>query len=849
MTVEESNWARVKELLDRASKLPVEERRSFLDDVCGDDEDLKNEVWSYLAIEDEMGSFIGDPYFERRAESGAMLERRIGPYRLLELLGSGGMGEVYLAERVDQEFEQRVAVKLVRGGADGGEIGDRFRHERQILANLEHPYIARLLDGGTFDHGRPYFVMEHVEGQPIDEYCENLGLDVDARLDLFEKVCEAVQFAHRRLVVHRDLKPANILVDTDGVPKLLDFGIAKVLDPEVRGPETELVRPLTRAYASPEQIRGEAVTTASDVYSLGVLLYELLTGHRPFKEDGAGEPLTPISGDQVPVRPSSVLSRPRPRGAAVDGEEQPEPAANPVLRRRLSGDLDHIVLMALRFEADLRYGSVQELLDDLERFRQGRPVAARKGSLSYRVGKFGRRNSGRLVLAGVGFSLLTSLGWIQVQQKEVEQERLLAVRESKKADELGEFVVRIWGRVPPETSEDFTNEEQRIRREFWLEQLDRAREETEDLEDPGARAAMWGVIGRSYRLSGFFDDAELAQRNALSIRRMRGDYPGREYAVALSLNNLAITLRQQDRYQETARYLRIAEEVPLGDGILERRLRARILSNLAGIEKQLGNLERAVPIREEALSLRLDLQRDMDAELDRDVSGEERPIDFDEDDARQVKLEVAVTRVGLAADRRSSGKPEDAKKELVTAIRLLEEFGDEEERVANARRHLAGVHLDLGELDLARIEYDRSSNVFEDGRGMAHQRRAWEIEGARLAAAEGDVRSARSNLCSAIRPRHQRNPDSPRLVEYLGPLAEIALQSRDEIGAWMAAAEVQRILGANGLSSWDWRGGPAMEVLAGLGVVQPAPETDAYATWIGTSEPSPEFDLEKLCPR
>ncbi|MEM1206261.1 MAG: serine/threonine-protein kinase [Acidobacteriota bacterium] len=827
MTVEESNWARVKELLDRASELPVEERRSFLDDACGDDEDLKNEVWSYLSIEDEMGSFIGDPYFERRAESGALVERRIGPYRLLKLLGSGGMGEVYLAERVDQEFEQRVAVKLVRGGADGGEIGDRFRHERQILANLEHPYIARLLDGGTFDYGRPYFVMEHVEGQPIDEYCESLGLDVDTRLDLFEKVCEAVQFAHRRLVVHRDLKPANILVDTDGVPKLLDFGIAKVLDPEVRGPETRLVRPLTRAYASPEQIRGEAVTTASDVYSLGVLLYELLTGHRPFKEDGAGEPLTPISGDRVPVPPSSALSRPRSRGAAVDGEEQPEPAADRVLRRRLSGDLDHIVLMALRFEADLRYGSVQELLDDLERYRQGRPVAARKGSLSYRVGKFGKRNSGRLVLAGVGFSLLTSLGWIQVQQREVERERLLAIQESEKADELGNYMVKVMGEPPGDPFEDRTEKERSIEEEVWLTLLDRAASNIESLKDPGARAAMWGAIGTSYRQAGHFGKAVNAQRNALQTRLERGDYPGREHAVALSRNNLATALRGLDHFREAAGHLRLALDSLPGATLEERALRASILSNLAGMEKLLfGDVGQSILRRTEALELRRGLEAENGSTLD-----------------------VARTLVGLAADYRSAGDPQAAKSNLVEAIEILERIGDEEERVANARRHLAGAYLDLGEIVEARAEYQRSSTYFADGRGKAHHRRDWEIEGARLALAEGDLATARGTFCSLALPLHEWDPETLRLVAIFGLLAQAVLQSGDGNGAWMAAAEAHRILAANGLPTGDWRGRQAMEVLVGLGVIQPAPETDAYATWIGTSEPLPEFDLEKLCPR
>src|SRR5262249_19941660 len=325
-------------------------------------------------------------------------ERRIGAYQIVEEIGHGGMGEVYRAVRADGQYTKEVAIKLVRSGFESGSLAERFRNERQILASLDHPNIARLLDGGTTKDAVPYLVMELITGVPIDQYCDDHSLSVSDRLELFRQVCAAVQYAHQRLVIHRDIKPSNILVTHDGVPKLLDFGVAKLLDPSVNT-GTTIVRAMTPEYASPEQIRGEHITTGSDVYSLGVVLYRLLTGRSPY----AGDTSTPHGlakaiCDDDPVKPSTAILKSEesgkgdgtsPAAKAIRSKREDSPAK---LRRRLAGDLNNVVLMALRKDPSRRYVSVEQFSEDLRRHLEDIPGPARTDAVSYRGGKFIRRH-------------------------------------------------------------------------------------------------------------------------------------------------------------------------------------------------------------------------------------------------------------------------------------------------------------------------------------------------------------------------------------------------------------------------------------------------------------------------
>lgn len=408
-----ARWARIKELFDETIGLDTADRRSYLERVCANDTDLRREVESLLSSYKQAGSdFMQTAPLDAVPGTSPVQTRigsRVGVYQLAKEVGRGGMGDVYRAVRADGQFDKEVAIKLVRGGMDSGFVLERIRIERQILAGLNHPNIARLLDGGTTDDGLPYLVMELVEGVPIDQYCDERRLNISQRLQLFQQVCGAVQYAHQRLVVHRDIKPNNILVGEDGTPKLLDFGIAKLLDP-ASGVKATAMQAMTPEYASPEQIRGEPITTASDVYSLGVLLYQLLTGRSPHAGDTRSpQGLAKAICETEPALPSiRVLKAEEVDGGyaqltpeAISGPREGTPAR---LQRRLAGDLDNIVLKALRKEPERRYASVEQFADDIRRHLEGRPVAARKDSWTYRTGKFVRRHRasvGATAFAGI----------------------------------------------------------------------------------------------------------------------------------------------------------------------------------------------------------------------------------------------------------------------------------------------------------------------------------------------------------------------------------------------------------------------------------------------------------------
>ncbi|HET6178456.1 MAG TPA: serine/threonine-protein kinase [Candidatus Sulfotelmatobacter sp.] len=309
-------WQQIRGVFDQAAALEVDERAAFLDQTCVNDSDLRHEVESLLVSHHQAGTdFLSTPAIDltQRSQKNPgpnRVGRRIGAYTIVEEIGHGGMGEVYRAGRADGQYEKEVAIKLVRGGYDTASVLERFRHERQILASLDHPNIARLLDGGTTDEGVPYLVMELIEGTPIDQYCDTHQLHVTERLGLFLQVCSAVQYAHQRLVIHRDIKPGNILVTREGIPKLLDFGIAKILDPAASS-ATTIAGPMTPEYASPEQIRGEPITTATDVYSLGVVLYQLLTGRSPYpKNTQVPHEYARAICEVEPERPSTMILRP-----------------------------------------------------------------------------------------------------------------------------------------------------------------------------------------------------------------------------------------------------------------------------------------------------------------------------------------------------------------------------------------------------------------------------------------------------------------------------------------------------------------------------------------------------------
>ncbi|HEY7096979.1 MAG TPA: protein kinase [Terriglobales bacterium] len=440
-------WEQVKEVFNVAIDLDPDTRSGYLDKACAGAPYLRKEVESLLENYLQAGNLMENPAHitsnvEGVSEQDAWVGRHIGPYLTIAKIGQGGMGAVYRAVRVDDHYLKQVAIKIVRGGLVTGQHLRRFKNERQIMASLDHPNIARLLDGGATEEGLPYLVMEYIEGQDIDAFCDSNHLNTVARLKLFQQVCSAVQYAHQNLIIHRDLKPGNILVTAAGTPKLLDFGIAKLLDPELFfqtiDPAATMFKAMTPEFASPEQVRGEPISTASDVYSLGVILYRLLTGHPPYNVDSAA-PLEMIRAitESEPEKPSTVIDRVREvtnrtgevvqlTPESVSSSREGRPA---ILRRRLAGDIDNIVLKVLRKEPGRRYASAEQLSDDIGRYLEGLPIYARPDTIPYRTGKFIRRHKTSVAAAALVF--ITLIGGIITTMREAriaEQQRARAER-------------------------------------------------------------------------------------------------------------------------------------------------------------------------------------------------------------------------------------------------------------------------------------------------------------------------------------------------------------------------------------------------------------------------------------
>jgi eukaryotic-like serine/threonine-protein kinase len=453
-----------------------------------------------------------------------MMGDRIGPYRVLRTLGSGGMGEVYLAERADAQFEQQVAIKVVHGGALAVSMHSRLKLERQILAQLDHPNIAHLLDGGALPDGSAYLVMEYIDGVAIDVFCDSNRLDINARLKLFQTVCAAVHYAHQNLIVHRDLKPSNILVTAAGVPKLLDFGIAKLLDDRQAARHTLAVtqadiRIMTPDHASPEQVRGHAITTSSDVYVLGVLLYKLLCGTSPFFISSMR--LSEIERaicEKDPPPPSQMVSADESAESKSTAEARGTSAKR--LRRALDGDLNNIVLMAMRKEAERRYGSAEQLSADIQRYLEGKPVIARRDTVSYRTSKFVKRHwlpvsaAAAATFMIVAFSVTTYVQSVRIaaERDHAAQQRELAERERARAEEVSTFLVNLFKLSDPE--------ENRGNQVTARELLDSGAKRLEaGLQDqPETKAALLSTVGAVYDSLGQYKEALPILDEALQLQ-------------------------------------------------------------------------------------------------------------------------------------------------------------------------------------------------------------------------------------------------------------------------------------------------------------------------------------------
>jgi eukaryotic-like serine/threonine-protein kinase len=508
---------RLAEIVKSAIECGPEGWAAFLDEECRSDPAMRAEVESLLKHQEAVDEFIEKPALHLAAESfvregGAYRAGQIiGDYEILSLIGSGGMGEVYLAQ--DRRLNRKVALKFVRRGMNSDDILRRFTHEERLLASLNHPNISQLYGSGVTDDGIPFFAMEHVDSERLDQYCNERRLATDERLQLFRKVCAAVTYAHQHLVIHRDIKPANIRVTAEGEPKLLDFGIAKLLDTE-NGSGQTLTLPgvMTPEYASPEQVRGETMTTASDVYSLGVVLYELLTGQKPYKIDNR----TPANvaraiAEQEPTRPSTAA-----RNQQSEFRNQ----------KSLRGDLDNIVLMAMRKEPARRYSSVAQFSSDIRRHLEGLPVIARKDTLRYRSEKFIQRHKVAVAAAAVVF--LTLIGGIfatawqakkaLAQARIAAEQRDRAQKQAAKAERVTTFMQNVLGFSDPSWNSSNPHRNREATISAAMVEAGR-RAETELANEPEALAAVHFTIGNTYRTQSRLPEAEPHLRAALEIRR------------------------------------------------------------------------------------------------------------------------------------------------------------------------------------------------------------------------------------------------------------------------------------------------------------------------------------------
>ncbi|MEO0951957.1 MAG: serine/threonine-protein kinase [Pseudomonadota bacterium] len=635
-----ARWRRIRALFQEALTHPADQQRAFLEAASDGDDALVSEVRRLL----DAAQRTGQPLEHIIARAASEVEQVqptsqfIQQYRILRLLGEGGMGQVYLAERNDEQYQQRVAIKVLGVQRPTTELVQRFRAERQILATLDHPNIARLLDGGETDDGAPFLVLEYIDGQSVDSYCDDQRLDTRARLRMFTKICVAVDHAHRNLIIHRDIKPSNILVKANGEPKLLDFGIAKLLESSGDDFQTRSsARLMSPLHASPEQIRGEPVSVASDIYSLGVLLYQLLTGQHPYEvTKGDATNVQQMICETQPLKPSVRVSQPSGNDDTVSARIADARATNTgSLARTLSGDLDNIVLMAMNKEPARRYASVREFIGDIERFLDHRPVSARPASLMYRTRMFLRRH--RLPVAVAASAIVTVIGAVVVSVDRIADERDLARAERQKAEAVSEFLQSVFNGASPDVAlgEDVTA---RQLLEYGATQVD------ETLEDqPSLRAAMQLALGEAfYSLSNLdraealyldakatlesssgpaldelaavnirlatiyqdrsnYDDAERMYEDALAFRRERY---GSESAEVVDVLLLRAHLTEfqghlqlaKSRFEEA-----LAMSQSLNDGANAQA--AELQSKLAAVNRQLGSNDEAEQLLESAMSM------------------------------------------------------------------------------------------------------------------------------------------------------------------------------------------------------------------------------------------------------
>lgn len=770
-------WTRVMALLDEALDRPSHERRSFLEKAT-DDPALRTRVAALLAAADEPIAWLDDgvvsldePMLHEAATDAAQAAQhegeRFGAYRLVERIAHGGMSVVYRAERVDGEYEQEVALKLLPHYFESDRHVQRFRAERQILARLNHPNIARLLDGGVAENGRPYLVMEYIDGVPITTYCIQEALPLRARVRLLRTVSAAVQHAHQQLVIHRDLKPANILVTRDGQVKLLDFGIAKLLhtgDAPGTGLQTrtgELL--LTPAYAAPEQVTGDPVSTATDVYQLGMVGYELLTGIRPFQHDEESpSSIARAVVEDTPTKPSTVVTAAR--SSAEPSALRPGSAES--CSRKLRGDLDTILMKALRKEPGRRYTSAEALGEDLTRYLHNVPVRARRSTVRYRTRKFYQRHRVGVAASAVALLLIASLILGLLHQRNLAlDERDHATQEQATSEQVANFLVGVFEASDPFGRTQSAEEPQAS------ELLKRGMDGVQALENqPAVQAALLHAMGRAHTGLGDYATADSLHLRAQTLRTELFDAPHEALAQSLSLR--AVVAEKRGDYAASEAFTREALSMLKALHATPHPDIAESLHNLALVRKEQGDYGAADSLYEQALDIR------------RMLHGE-------------VHEEIASTLTSLGMVRFEQGRYADAEVLHREAFAVNEQvFGARHPQTAISLNNMAMAVENQGHYAVAIPLYRQVLDVHKSYLGEAHPTTVTSLNNLAVAVEKsGDLEAAEPLKREALeRRRDALGADHPRMAAVYNNFAVLLHKKGDHRDALLYFQQAIKVL-------------------------------------------------------